>query len=262
MSLNFGVFSNCGRVRRSWLDRALTRGDFMIWALVALLLPGCGLCLCGSGITGSGRTVTKVFELADFSKVAAGSAFDVMITEGDKFGVAVTVDDNLAEYLEVRQTKGTLQIGLKPNVNIRKATLKAEVTMPSLTGLKLEGATRTKITGFISDQVLDVELGGASNLRGEIKSGNARFRASGASRVELDGSAREARIEASGASTVNLTRFSSEDTWVDASGASHVTVNAKEKLEVKASGASSVQYVGQPASVKTHTSGASSVGPK
>ena len=232
---------------------------FLVLVIAVLLLAGCSIPL-GVSITGSGPLVTQEFDVARFSKVAAGSAFEVAIVRDESHSVIVTVNENLVDRLDVSVSGDTLRIYLKPGVSLRGAsTLKAKVTMPELVGLDLSGATRTNLKGFSSNGPLEVEVSGASTLRGDVVSGDARFDASGASTVSLEGSARDLRIKASGASTVDFGSFSSQDTVVEASGASRVIVNTSGQLDVEASGASSVRYVGEPDRLRVNTSGASSV---
>ncbi len=243
--------------------RSAFRCKIPTMALVASLLPGCIVIHSEPPtITGSGHIVTKVYDQAGFSQVAAGNAFRVTITQGDAYRVAVTVDDNLADLVEVSRSGDKLRIGFKPNTGIRQATLKAEVTLPELIGLELGGATRTHITGFTSDRSLAVDLSGASSLGGDITNANAQIQASGASHLNLHGSARTLKLTAHGASHVNLEGYASDDTTVEAHGASHVTVSSRGKLDVEAHGASSVRYLGTPATVNSHTAGASSVRPR
>jgi hypothetical protein len=224
-----------------------------------LLLASCTNFSMGKTITGSGHTVTKAFDFADFSKLSAGSAFQVTVAQGAAYSVAVTIDDNLVEYLDVARSGDTLRINLKPGVGVRNATLKAQIVMPELTGLDLSGATHTTLAGFGSDKALRVDLSGASHLRGDIKCRDARFRLSGASKLELQGGAGNLNVSASGASNARLDEFTSKEAVVDASGASHIGINAADKLEAEASGASHVRYLGQPQVLKSHTSGASSI---
>ena len=147
------------------------------WLLISLVAglasAGCGG--FGMSITGSGHAVTKEYDLAGFFRPSIGNAFHVEVAQGAKHSVAVTVDDNLAEYLDVAESGGTLRIRMQSGLNIRKATMKAVVAMPELTGLDLSGAVRAAVTGLSSDKTLDAELSGPSHLRGEIKTGDARF---------------------------------------------------------------------------------------
>ena len=233
----------------------------LLGVLVVLgLLAGCTF-VGGQVVTGSGRTTTKDYDFSGFTKVSIGSAFQSQITQGESYAVSVTVDDNLLEYLDVRVDGDTLHVGLKPLVSLgfRNATLKTQITMPDLEGLDLSGATRTQLSGFSNTKPVDVEISGASQLHGDIKTGQMQMRASGASTVDISGSTGPLDVEASGASTVRLNNFTSTDTSVRASGASNVTVNASGKLTGDASGASTVRYAGNPASVQVDTSGASSV---
>jgi hypothetical protein len=232
---------------------------FLALVVVVLMLTGC-IAPLGAQITASGPVVAKEFDLARFTQVAAGSAFAVEITGGDTYSVTVMVNENLLDQLDVSVSGSTLRIYLKPGLGITgKATMQAKVTMPGLAGLDLSGATRTTVAGFNSEQPLDIKVSGASTLRGDMTSGDARVDASGASTVALQGGAQDMNVKASGASTVDFGRFSSQDTTVDASGASRVTVSPSGQLDVEASGASTVLYVGEPAGQRVNTSGASTV---
>jgi hypothetical protein len=214
-------------------------------------------------ITGSGNIVTQEETFTGFDKVEVSNAFKVDIRQGETFNVVIRVDDNLVQYLEVVKRGSMLKIGLEPGGhNVRNAIMEAEVTMPELTGLKLSGASHGTISGFKSTKALDVDVSGASRLRGDIEAGDARFDVSGASQVTLRGSAQDVKVNASGASTVELGSLPANDANVEASGASNVTVNVSGKLDAEASGASNVYYLGSPTLGRVKTSGASSVSRK
>ena len=240
--------------------------------VLVVLLAGCTLPEVISSrvtsITGSGNVVTQEEDITGFDKVDVSHAFKVDISQGQAFSVVIRIDDNLVQYLEVVKQGSTLKIGLKPGRRYntrkitRKITMEAEVTMPELSGLELSGASQGTITGFESSKTLNVDLSGASHLRGDIEAGDAWFDVSGASQMNLTGSAQDVVIDASGASQVDLSAFPVADAHVDASGASKATVNPSGQLDVNASGASHVYYVGSPTLGKIDTSGASSVNRK
>lgn len=236
------------------------RLQFLSLMVVGLLLAGCCAVPFSTQLAPSGPLVTKDFDLANFSAVAAGSAFQVEITHSNQHSVSVTVNESLVENLEVNVSGNTLHIGLKPGFGITgAATMQARVTMPGLTGLDLSGASRTTLAGFNSDDSLQAEVSGASTLRGDLTCGDASFNVSGASKVQLDGRAKNLDVEVSGASTVDLENFASKNTTVNASGASKAIVAPSGSLVVEASGASSVRYAGEPTRVRENTSGASTV---
>ncbi len=228
----------------------------------AFFLAGCGPFMGGTTITGSGKTIAKQYSFTNFSGVSAGSAFHVVISQGASPGVAVTVDDNIAEFLDVTEAGGQLRLYLKSNVSVRDATLRAAVTLPELTALELSGAARAEVEACRTAKALSIDMSGASRLGGDVQSGDAHLALSGASRTELKGSAGNLRLTASGASHADLEQFSIKDAVVDADGASHVVIKPSGRLEARASGASSIRYAGQPANVDARSSGASSVKPK
>jgi hypothetical protein len=239
---------------------------FTLMAVVPLLaaccpIPDISALIPASGevLRGSGTLVTEEFALTGFDKVEVSHAFTVDITQGDTFSVVVSIDDNLAEYLQVEKQGSTLRIGLDPGRDYLATTATAEVTMAELTGLELSGASRGSLAGFSSAKALEVAVSGASHLTGEIEAGAVRLDASGGSRVTLTGSSEDIVIDASGASHVDLAGFPAADANVQASGASRVTVNASGRLDVDASGASQVRYAGSPALGTIDSSGSSSV---
>lgn len=222
--------------------------------VVALFLSACAV------IPGAGNVVTREETFTDFDKVDVSDAFHVDISQGDTFSVVLRIDENVVQYLEVVKEGSTLKIGVKPAaIGIGPRTLEAEVTMPELTGLELSGASHGAISGFKSTKGLHVDVSGAGHLTGDIEAGDAQFHVSGASHVTLSGSGEDVAIDASGASHVDLADLPVADANVEASGASHVTVNPSGRLDVQASGASQVYYLGSPALGSIDTSGGSSV---
>jgi len=180
--------------------------------------------------------------LSGFTRLEISHAFRVYLTRSDTYSVIVTADDNVWDDLQVTKSGDTLRIGLEPGFNsVQNATLEAEVSMPTLAEARVSGASR---------------------LTGQMDTGDVIFEVSGASRLTLDGSGRDLRIEASGASQADLSGFVVDDADVEASGASTVTVYVTGRLNADASGASRVEYLGDPRLGAIDTSGASSVRPK
>jgi hypothetical protein len=229
--------------------------------VIPLLAGCCAIPMWTVSTGGSGNVVTVEQATTGFDELDVSNAFQVDVGQGDDYRVVVRVDDNLEQYLQVVKQGSTLRIGLEPGraYNLATATLEAEVSMPELAGMTLSGASRVTVTGFESTRSLEVDLSGASRLRGDIDSGKARFQVSGASQVALSGSAEDVTIDASGASRVDLSDFAVGDADVEASGASTVTIDPSGTLDAVASGASHVYYLGNPTLGDVDTSGASSV---
>jgi hypothetical protein len=232
---------------------------FILLVLVALVV---GCTIQTGSVTGSGNVVTREVDVSGFDRLEIGNAFNVDIRQGETFSVVVRVDDNLLDYLIVKKSGSTLKLGLKTGltVGLQNTTQEARVTMPELTGLALSGAVLGTISGFQSTNRFDLDVSGASHLRGDIEAGDARFNVTGASGVTLRGSAGDLSVTARGASTVDLADFAVADAIVKAVGASHVTVKPDGTLDADATGASNVYLAGDPRSGSWDAAGASSVG--
>lgn len=164
---------------------------------LALALAGC------SGprdAIGSGKLVTRRYDLTGVTKVRAGWAFEVTIVRGEGSEATVTVDDNLVSNLRVRVDGDTLELGydepdsgfvLNPLRGIARvtrgadsATLKARVTLPGLQALDVRDASRTRVEGFESPERLDLRVADAGrvDLAG-VRAGEVRLVVSDAARA-------------------------------------------------------------------------------
>jgi hypothetical protein len=249
---------------------------YLVLGLVLLVPLGAAGC---SVVTGSGETATWEMDYSDFNKVEIGSAFDVQINRAESFLVRITIDKKLYEYLKIEQRGDTLHIGLKTNYVYRDTTQQATVNLPDLRRLELSGAAKATVTGFIMTHSLDFELSGASQLElghtiagnsgfslsgdsqvnGSIEMDDGRFDLSGASRVNLSGTAKDISIDASGASNVNLGELAVLTVDVNLSGASYAVINVVNSMSIDLSGASNLEYIGNPKLGKIDMSGGSTL---
>jgi hypothetical protein len=105
-----------------------------------------------------------------------------------------------------------------------------------------------------------IKVCGASHLSGDVKSSrDIRFDIKGASWIELAGSGESASLDISGASQAKLARFTVNSSDVNVSGASSTNLKVNKKLDLKVSGASRLEYSGNPSLGKVSVSGASTL---
>ncbi|MFC1939173.1 GIN domain-containing protein [Chloroflexota bacterium] len=234
--------------------------------MVAILFLGCaGNVPIPRLIKGSGKIITKEMQFVDFTSVEIGSAFEVEIQESGSYLTAITANENLFDYITAAKEGKTLKISLTPSYNYRGVTLKARITLPKLSGVRLYGATKGVIKGFQSSSDFTLELSGASYLdldmgvgdaefemsgatevAGNLKARNAEFDVSEASKVKLEGSADKMTLSASGASKLELNDFPLEQAGVTLSGASEANIKVSGRLDVVLTGASKLYYKGDP----------------
>jgi predicted small secreted protein len=216
----------------------------------------------GEEIVGSGNAVELRLDLADFSRIEASCVFKVQVLKAAAFQVTVSVDDNLADYLDIRVTDGGLVLAMKAGTYmIGRDSLRVHVEMPALDGLNLSGAAQLSMSGFTSDRPLEIEASGVSSARGDITAGETTVSASGTGEVQLTGTGTTLSLLASGAASVDLQDYPVAEATVDLSGVAENTVNVSESIRGTASGASRLGFTGNPGLVDVQTSGTASVGP-
>lgn len=195
--------------------------------------------LHGGGPTtvGNGKLKQETRTIGNFSKIDIGGAVDVVIAVGPKPSLKIEAESNLLPLYNTRVEGDTFVMDHKGSISSNKST-RLWLTVPSLDGINLSGASTLHVTG--------------------LKSDSASIEVSGASDVVAEGSVKNLDIEASGASKFDASKLSVSTAKVGASGASNLKFGSLEKISGEASGASDVSYQGNP-KVDVETSGASSI---
>ena len=245
----------------------------LVLLLVAFLFSGCGTILVPkNGEMEAGETETRQYNFSDFTSVDIGSAFSYEIIQSDTYRISITASNNLFDDIKVTKEGKTLIISMEfpevpwtVKINTHPGP-KAVIAMPQLDTLGSSGATRGTVTGFSSSGDLNVTASGASTVElvrisaadavfevseasevtGDIKAGNMELELSGASTVLLKGSTGSISADASGASHLKLVDLKSENASITLSGASNGVTNLDGRLDAELSGASTLEYIGEP----------------
>ncbi len=173
------------------------------------------------------------------------------------------------------------KVGIKSLEKVRLSGASSLITKSTFASenffVDMSGASSADLIG-IEAQKTDIGISGASKLNIKIKgreadldiSGASKFIAkidfekvsgdfSGATSSELAGSAINASLEVSGASSLKAETLAVNFLNISASGASKATFGKLKEVGIKASGASSIRYYGNPIIKIKEVSGGSSV---
>jgi hypothetical protein len=209
----------------------------MVSILVVLLAACSGPMVSGDAIRGSSQLVSRTFDLDGFTQIEANNAAQVTVTRGEPFHVEVEINENLESRLDVKVTGSTLHIRLQ-NGSYTNVKFRAQVTMPELTGITLNGASTIK--GSLAGEDLALDLNGASW-------------------ATLTGTAGDVTAVVNGASQGRLADLVAGNVTVDVNGASRLEIQATGTVRGAANGASTVVVNGSPTSVDVEAEGASRV---
>lgn len=227
----------------------------------------------------------QVRKVPSFTAISVSSAIDIYLTQSNTNDVAVSAsEEEIRDHIITEVVGGTLIIRLGDHgtwFSWKKwgnYKTKAYVSIKDIDALTATGASnvhlvntiespkiRIKLTGAsdfhgdIKAGTLDYTLSGASDYKGQVTASNIIIDGSGASNIELGGTVDDLSLEVSGASDAKLYGLTTKGAVVHASGASHAQLNVTEILKAQSSGASNIDYRGNPNVKESNTSGASSI---
>ena len=227
----------------------------------------------------------QVRKVPSFTAISVSSAIDLYLTQSNKNEVAVSAtNDEIRDHIITEVVGGTLIIRLGDKgtwFSWRKwgnYKTKAYVSIKDIDALTASGASTVHLINTIESPKMRIKLSGASDFKGNIKAGVLMYQltgasdykgqitansididGSGASSIELTGNVDDLAVEVSGASDAKLYNLTAKGAILRASGASNIGVTVTEILRANSSGASDINYKGNPNVKESNTSGASSI---
>lgn len=228
----------------SWSDRRS--------ALICKVEKGsitCNEIMTEAGIAqGSGEMIAYDFQ--NFSTIEAEEDVKMTVRVGKGWNIQVYGEDRSEVVVE----KNGDRLVLSNNEELEDDT-HVMIEMPALSHLRLSGATEAEVLNFEKGD-FTARLSGAALLSLRGKAEGIDSECSGASQMMLYGSAERLRHEGSGASHLRAEGFEVKSGEIEVSGAAQAEIKVTESLNAKASGASSIEYSGNPVRVKEQKTGA------
>jgi hypothetical protein len=102
------------------------------------------------------------------------------------------------------------------------------------------------VKDVLKNESLKLEIGGASNMKAQIKVSDLHLEVTGASQVALSGEAAKMKAEISGAASLKASELKVKDADMEATGAAKACIEVSENLKAEASGAGNISYGGNP----------------
>ncbi len=215
----------------------------------------------GERISGNGESATQQRSVSNFSGVEVSGPYNVFISQGDSYNVRIEGDENLLEYIEIKQNGDVLEISSRDGYNLNpRAPIKVYVTMPRIEQLDVAGSgsivAQTKIT---NNTQLDINVGGSGDITlAEVDAPEIHSEIGGSGSIRLKGKTEKFSAEIAGSGEVHAFDLMSETTNVQIAGSGDAEVFASKKVEVSIAGSGDVQYKGNP-SVKQSKAGSGDV---
>ena len=231
---------------------------------LAVLLAGVALvtlAACGE-VAGSGNVTSQARSVGSFTELSVSGDWLVDISIGEPQAVTLTGDDNILEVIVTEVRGDRLHIERKAGITRIDPTtrLKAEITVPALTGIDTSGSVWVTATGPIRADDFQTHQSGSSKIvLSHLQAGSLQIDLSGSGSVEATGSAESVELRGSGSASFRLGGLEARRVDVDLSGSGGAELNVSESLTGNLSGSTQLRVTGSPAQLDVETSGAAKV---
>jgi len=197
-----------------------------------------------------------------FSSIKVSSGIHIYLSKGNTEVLAVSASsDKYRNGIKTEIINGVLNIFYLGDKNRfgNNYKMNVYVAYKNLEQIQSSGASNIYVAGVMDLPLLNVQMTGASEFKGEVKVDELNIKLSGASNIKLHGIAKNVNIESSGASDVKGFDLIVENCNVKSSGASDVNITVSKEISANASGASNIYYKGAAELKVKQSSGASSI---
>jgi Putative auto-transporter adhesin, head GIN domain len=237
---------HCGSSEDDAKARARGRRSALFSAFALVLIGASSPCMASERTT----------RLSPFDKLEVSVPAHYVIVNGSAANARIIGTTDVLKKIAVEQYSDKVRIFALDNIQTQE--LRIEVTTVGLKYLDIEGAGDVEAKGFDGPD-FSLHIGGASNLTlTALKVNKFKLDISGSGSVSVSGQALSQEVKLNGAAQYRATELISDKVKLRVEGAGDVEVFARERLDVAASGASTVRYRGDP-KVSQDIDGASSI---
>lgn len=235
----------------------------ILYLAILFSLSSCQETLYNTVVVPEGEVKKIERSYSNFNQVDVHGAFEVLLTKDQSEVVVIEANENIHQYIIIEKKNNRLVIETEKNVQFAKNTkIRIFISTREIVYLGASGACQLIATNLLEENTLNINLSGASTLLANLDCKSVIANITGASILTLSGKSEYYNLFSSGASISNGFELSIDNFKCDISGASIVNHTIIKTLEVKASGASIVNYRGSGIVISSELSGISIINKK
>ena len=208
-----------------------------------------------AGETADIQDYEKTIQVKNFHGVDITIACELYLRQGDEESLRIEADKDIFHKLQVEVRDSILYLESDKERNYKDWDVEVYLTVKNLKSIDVGGAVKLRTNGTITGEQLELDISGAADLDMRIDVDKLMADFGGAVNAELEGKARYVVMDMSGASNVDADDLITDAFYLEFSGFGKADVYAEKVLKVDMSGMGVVKYGGNPAKVKTNSSG-------
>jgi len=198
-------------------------------------------------IRGSGHVVSEERAVTGFDAIDLALAAHVEIVQDGAERLLLTVDDNVAPYVETQVRGGTLVVRGREGADLRPTGLaRVVVHVRALRSVALAGSADLRIP-MLRAARFALDVGGSGDVQvGVLQARDFSARVGGSGRVSVAGDVDRLEVAIAGTGTVAAGRLRAQRASVSISGSGRATTWPRDALEARIEGVGEIRYYGDP----------------
>jgi hypothetical protein len=198
-------------------------------------------------IRGSGHVVSEERAVAGFDAIDLALPAHVEIVQDGTERLLLTVDDNVAPYIETEVRNGKLAVRGRSGVDLRPATpARVVVHVRELRSVALGGTADVRIPMLRAARFV-LDIGGSGDVQlGVLQARDFSAHVGGSGRVSVAGDVDLLEVAISGSGTVAAERLRARRASVSIAGSGRATTWPKDSLKARINGVGEIRYYGDP----------------
>lgn len=190
--------------------------------------------LASAALADDKKNVVRNLDLTGFERIEIAGVYDLYVEVGPDYAVTLSGPEREMDRVEAEVKNGTLHLDRneeRRRLNWgRRDSLKAKVTLPSLSGLTASGVVDGTVKGVDAER-FELDLSGVGD-------------------VDLEGECGVLDADVSGVGDLDAESLECRTVKVDVSGVGDATVYASEAVDASVSGVGDIDVYGEPTSVE------------
>jgi len=227
---------------------------FTLFAACAATLSSCHT----TCVKGSGKESSEDRKVQSFTKLKILGGYKVLLKQDSSFSVHIDADDNLLRYINTSNSGSELKIKTEKNI-CSDHDITLTIGVKDLEAVECSGAVELSNHDTLHVQDLELKLNGANKVDMSINAGRLTTHGAGSTNVKLRGQATTHDVRLTGAGSLDAFDFVVSSYDIETTGAVHSKINVLKDLNVHSTGASELQYKGNPSNVSTSKTGAADI---
>ena len=215
---------------------------------------------CRNGMRGSGNIIKDTRQLSKFTSMSVSGSIKVEVKTGAVASLIVEADDNIMPHVVTNVSDKNLSIKLKGINNLRNATVRIYMVVPTLNKISTSASAEVRSTEAITNaDKISFTASSGSLINVNVDAPSVSAGGSSGADIILTGRTKNLNAESSSGSSVNLFGLKAENATASASSGADIDIFASIGLNASASSGANVNYKGGAASVVKNVSSGGSV---